>query len=680
MVTLPILTRLAIAGYGLFPGEPAGTGIDRSFEPGLTLIAGINGLGKTTLLTAILRALTGPFDLTGDGPPPEMGVSMPERPVALRRKPAAFFRQRVADEARDATVALDATFGDRVVNITRRLDDLALIELKVGGELRAHSGSRADREEAFQSELADLMGLGSFADVLLLLHHLMLFQEDRPGALWDENAQRQILRALFLEKADSIRVAELERLVQTADSQARNIQTRITATEKDLRDALRLEAANLADAAHLEAEQKLLDADLAEQRRVDVALEDLEGERRRVRLELERAKIAQEEATGAVERIKYSALATLYPSMEEASRLVIARILTQGRCLVCDSDAEAKRQELEAMLAEGRCPACGAPPDEQHNVVGQHKFEQAKLDAAQAAAKLADDEVEAKSGRLREAGESHRALTVKAAMLRGQIDDRLSRNARLRRNLPGGVTSQEIRNALTTLRRQHREWSTTLATHVLDLSTLLGDKEGAISTRAHGIIDSFAELTGRLLAEPARLAEVELQPRYTQAQDAVAGARLHFPAFKAEMTAANRTGYVRRDDTSDVSESQRELIDLAFRLALVRSAAPDAGATFVMETPEASLDGIAMGRVGAAMAEFAADRDNRLIVTSNLSNAGLITALFGGRLAPEEDAGPRRRRTLNLLRTAAPNRALVGDRAAYERLLEEALTGRDGNS
>lgn len=675
MVNLPVLTRLQITDYGLFPGYPRGSGIDRPFDAGVTIIAGINGLGKTTLLTAILRALTGPFDLTGDGVPTEMGVSIPDAAVRLKRKAVSFFKQRVADEALNAVVRLTATFGAKTFVVARSLADLSLIKCEIDGVEAICAGSRDDRELAYQRSIADLMGLASFVDVLLVLHHVVMFQEDRPGALWDENAQRQILRALFLAKDDARRVAELERLVQSADSQARNINARITATHDELQRARKLEAGSGAAVAQLEAEQKLLDAEIVEKARLENVLSELEQERLTVRREHEKAKIVREEASGAVERIKYSALANLYPAMDDASRLVIARILTKAKCLVCDADAPSKRDELEALLAEGMCPSCGAPPDQQHNVVGKYKFEQAKLDLAREQSRLADLEETAKGRRLADIGTAYESTLTRALELGGSIADRRARHHRLRAQLPGGQPSSEIETALTTLRRQHDEWKTKLAGHLRDLTDILRDKEELISSRAADVLKNFAELSGKLLAEPARLAEVKLTPRYTQSEGAGGGSRLSFPAYKAEMVAANRPDFVRRDDPTDVSESQRELIDLAFRLALVRVAAPGTPATFIMETPEASLDGVAMERVGQALGDFAANSDNRLIVTSNLSNAGLITSLFGGKALSPGDADSRRARLLDLLRVAAPNRALERDRAAYEKLLDEAVTG-----
>ena len=48
MVRLPVLTELKVTDYELFPGDPPDSGIAWSFRRGPTVIAGINGLGKTT--------------------------------------------------------------------------------------------------------------------------------------------------------------------------------------------------------------------------------------------------------------------------------------------------------------------------------------------------------------------------------------------------------------------------------------------------------------------------------------------------------------------------------------------------------------------------------------------------------------------------------------------------------
>ena len=143
------------------------------------------------------------------------------------------------------------------------------------------------------------------------------------------------------------------------------------------------------------------------------------------------------------------------------------------------------------------------------------------------------------------------------------------------------------------------------------------------------------------------------------------------------MTAANRPGRTRRTTPTDVSESQRELVDLAFRLALLSTATKHGSGSLIFETPESSLDGVAMEQVGGALADFANHGDNRLIVTSNLTNVQMISAIFGGPADSERTLCQRYVRTLNLLEEAMPNRAVVANRARYEKIIAQSLRGTE---
>jgi hypothetical protein len=136
-----------------------------------------------------------------------------------------------------------------------------------------------------------------------------------------------------------------------------------------------------------------------------------------------------------------------------------------------------------------------------------------------------------------------------------------------------------------------------------------------------------------------------------------------------------------RRTRSEVSMSQGEFIDLAFRLALVGVASEEGPASMIFDAPEASLDALFMRRAGAFLAQFTNENPaNRLIVTSNLTNADMIPALFGAYEPEEGDPQPkpiprdeRRQRVIDLLAQAAPTSAvaLVGDR--YRDLLDKAL-------
>ena len=63
MIRFPVFDSLNVNDFGLYPGTKQAPGLSCTFKPGLTLVLGANGLGKTTLITVLFRLLTGPFDI-----------------------------------------------------------------------------------------------------------------------------------------------------------------------------------------------------------------------------------------------------------------------------------------------------------------------------------------------------------------------------------------------------------------------------------------------------------------------------------------------------------------------------------------------------------------------------------------------------------------------------------------
>ena len=671
MVRLPVLTEFRVMDYELFPGDPPGSGICWSFQQGVTVFAGINGLGKTTLLMMILRSFTGPYDLTQEGASQYLNVTLPENPVRLKASHLGAFRSRVSDAAANARVVLSARVGESVITIRRRLHNLSLESLTIDEQPVKLPGTAAAREVAYQSILTELIGLGSFVDVLLVLHHVILFYESRPGALWDTNAQRHLLRALCLDQDDAKHVAKLERQLQSADSRARNVRARITSTEKRFRKALRQESEAEGVQATLAAELKILDAELREAERLEGEIRQLDDLRKGARLAHERAKIEREEADGAVERLKYTALLRHFPSMDETTRLVLSRIMTDGRCIACNAPALEKQTELEQQVAWGCCPICGSEPDTQDNVFAPHKFEQTRMERERERATRAKREEAAQLAELKKFAAKYSKTLLQWESVRESIRARQEKSQWLRRRLPDTVTSREYKNELRSLRREHDRWQTLRLSRLKELRTLFAERRDAITAKSDDLRRVFADLVEVLLVEKVRLVQIQLEPRYLEAPGE-SGNRVEVPAYVAEMTAATRPGLTRRNDPREVSESQRELIDLAFRLALVEVFG--GASTFAMETPESSLDGISMERVGRALAEFASRDGNRLVVTSNLTNSSIVTTMFDV-TESDVDAVSRMQRVLNLLNVAAPNRALMENKERYEVLLAEVVGG-----
>ena len=666
MVALPVFTSFKIENFDLFPGVDGEGKISHVLDHGVTLVAGINGLGKTTLLVTFLRLMTGPYDLTQAGIP-IVGSTLPENPVGLSREALRFFAQRVADDAKDATAELSAQFGPHELFVKRRLQNLQLVEATIDGE----SLPILD-ETHYQHSICKLMDLSSFVDVLLVLHHTVFFPEGRPGALWDRNAQRQLLRAILLPPPLAAKISELERQVGSADSAARNLNSVLGPQRRRLEEAKAAQVAAPSVRATVKSKQALLAAAEARRSVLDERRETLQAERRAVQLDYERAKIEREESSRAVERLKYESLSRVFPKLEDAALLTVLTLLAKGDCLVCGAHAEHARAHMEAELANGTCPVCHSPPSQQANVIAAHEVEQSRLERLQHRARQAEEQEISLSNRFSELNAEYddvlnqiKAMSSEISDLEGDLrtlDAKLPRPTKEIESLELQVASMEETLAGHRARRAER------ASELREAHKLVQD--AAIEKTAI-LEDAFAHYADGLLSEEAALVRDNIDAGIAQAEE-----QFEVPSFYADMSSAGRPGMSRRRSPNDVSESQRELIDLAFRFSLLEAADAKGFSTLVMETPEASLDELAMERVGFALHSFGAMGVNRLIATSNLTNAGMIAWLFGGPTKKKSELAARHASTVNLLVLGAKNRALQDDSAGrYPALLEKALRG-----
>ena len=132
------------------------------------------------------------------------------------------------------------------------------------------------------------------------------------------------------------------------------------------------------------------------------------------------------------------------------------------------------------------------------------------------------------------------------------------------------------------------------------------------------------------------------------------GIRIEFPVFELDLASASYLSPVRRSGPEEVSESQREFIDLSFRMALMEAAAAESGGTLVIDAPESSLDAVFVRRAAEVLARFGnADEMNRLVVTSNLTDGDLVPRLL-------ERCGfdSREQRIVDLFEIAEPTAAV----------------------
>src|SRR5579871_3739190 len=147
VIHFPIIRRLEIENYQLFQNDKS-DGISHAFPRGVHAVVGINGLGKTTLLSILYRALLGPKDQSKSD---EAGLLGSQHELSTWRN-RRFFRDRVADEAKDAIVEVDVQLGKQLVTLRRRLYDLEVVHLAVdGAEIDAS-------QDAYEAKVVEISG------------------------------------------------------------------------------------------------------------------------------------------------------------------------------------------------------------------------------------------------------------------------------------------------------------------------------------------------------------------------------------------------------------------------------------------------------------------------------------------------------------------------------------------
>jgi hypothetical protein len=666
----PVLQHLKVTNYRLFPGSPEVPGIDFAFHDGISLLAGINGLGKTTLINMIFRLLVGAFELPKDSGAGKFGSAAKANVVPWAGR-TTYFPQRVADRAKDATAQLSFRIGNVSFHIVRSLANLRLLECRRNGVELVLSPN----EDAYRAALCEAADAGQFVDFLTAVKYLTFFNEERRDILWDEQAQRQFFRILFTRPEEARAWIEVEQQIASADSRARNISASVFQLDQDLRAGERLLVNNAGVDARLAAEQALLDADLKRKAELEEQAEKFDGEIRMMRRDLERAKLFEDAARQSVEEIRFSRLGALFPTLNETARYILTQLHADGRCLACEQHTPDAQARLQGALEAGLCVVCGsdlaASPRQADGIIAsasdqdladaKQRYEAASI---QRETLFDDERTLDQSWRmtLKELGEINTALNTRKAdveALRSQLPPDPEDLAKLRSSI------QELRER-EEIEKRKRQGAEAV------YGTLLATVNERIETATHRVSGFFQTLIERFLEERCSLTFQMISDRPSQS-----GRFFQYPSLRFEMTAAAFEGEQIRQSPDDVSESQREFIDLAFRMALAEAAAADGAMSMVIETPEASLDAIFMGRAAEMFRAFA-EGPRSMIVTSNLTSSVMIPALMGTPTTDDVEIDRRRRRVLNLLQVAAPNAAVRHHFRQYDDFLEAGLRGHAG--
>lgn len=618
MISFPICEQLDIMGYGLYPGESGNHELKIDFRPGLTLILGANGLGKTTLITLLFRMLTGPADLRLRGGE-AMGTSSLDA-IDITSEKRREFAQRVRDGADSASATLTFSLGSSTIKVTRALRNLQIQALSIdGAELTSD-------ESTYISEVCLRAGVYAFGDFLLLLRQLIFYFEDRRSLVWDTIAQRQILRTLFLVPEEAKQWSHLERIALKLDSELRNIQAVMTREERRTDNTVKRQVNVSEIRIQLETAEKIIRNDVLRQEFLGLRAAELDSILTGHRLSKLRAEQTADGAKRNVERAQLSVIERAFPSIDESMRYIFAQLVSDGICRACGQKSHSAVERMYKNLENRLCAICDHPlPD--GNVVSAAELSTKRIEVARDEARNAYQHLLSIERVYKETHAEYSGVQLELAELSNRIDQQYQKIRSLTKQLPPEEASiREAQNSVESLRFRVEALRAQLAEAQANFSEFVGIRTRRMHNIAEELKSAFSKYAEGFLLEKISLSWSPIQQKVGQFRD---NPFIEFPAFGLDITGSDFPEPVRRDGPEQVSESQREFIDLAFRMALIEVSAANSDGTLVIDAPESSLDAVFVKRAANVLGRFAtAGNNNRLIVTSNILSGDLLPELI----------------------------------------------------
>lgn len=603
-LNFPTLNRLTLRNFSLFTSAPE---VSEQLRPGVFCLAGANGLGKSTFLSAANFALTGLV--------PDPGLkfqSVDEYYKNSRDFAREYFTGRISEDDRDAAeVSLEFVIGDNLYTLTRGLFDGAeeLRQVTVQSTAEVHVDgvdlSEADRHTQYAESIVKDIGLASFEQFAFLQHFILTFDERRHLLFWDSRVLEQALFLAFgVDPAAAKRADVLRREAEKADSLARNANWQATEVRKKMKD-LASTAEDLASGAaddiasehkavtkQLEVAQRTVDRLEAHQRDLGLELATLSSRQASLRLDY------QEEFA---RRIGTRTHVTHHPLVTDS--------LEHSSCGLCGATGAAVVSEVRKRSHSEDCPLCGTTVESPR---------QRPKDIT----------------RLRE-------LDASISQNKSKLEQVAKGLQRLQAELPSAQNARE--HAASAVRAFEKENYSSL---IQNFSADSGGGVGPIIDAYKAQMTEFLEAKKRhylkrddrrrelralqrVLEQRYSAAEEEFVPMFRQLAFQFLGLDLdvRMDARAAPATLVLEVKNQARRQHHQLSESQRFFIDIALRMALVQFMSGDvASATLCVDTPEGSLDIAYENRAGSMLALFV-QRGFKVLMTANINSSRLLLAL-----------------------------------------------------
>ncbi|GAA4437339.1 hypothetical protein GCM10023091_16410 [Ravibacter arvi] len=598
---LPTIEKVEIKNFSLYKKVDL---IEIDLTKEVYCLAGANGLGKSTFITIINYCLTGI-------------VKNPSRKFTWYNEIPKFYNQskgfasiyfdgRISEENYEsAEVSIEFLIGLNRYRITRgffepdQLRSFSKLDESTG-EIINFNEIELDLNEVYKEHFTKDIQLSQFDQFVFIQTFVLTFDETHQLLFWDESLIERVLYLFFGVDSEKAKLADKHRKEYNKfDSTFRNLQWQITKTRNELNNILK----SISHDSDLDPNELKL---YEEHKSLSEEVDEIDKVIDRLMLEIKDCDLAISDFL-----LKSSTLRGEY-------EILFSNSLTEEVPLE-------KNTEIIKILYDLKV-----------RIYSSKNYEDLIQDLINALTKLKNQESENKSN-----DEYFKKLS--------KIDSELS-------SFSKEITS--IQNRKTRLLEEQTE--------KLEKSKYINDRIREIEreneneirkiSRIRKTVD-YSELTRSYEEQIARyttqkdessykrsLARKELQKLEKDLNQGYINAESIFiPIFNdyarsflgldvsIELSASTKGTNLslhiedsRRQDSFKLSESQRYFIDIALRMALIELGTESA--TFLIDTPEGSLDIAYESRAGKMLADFAKEK-HKLIMTANINSSQLLLEL-----------------------------------------------------
>jgi DNA repair exonuclease SbcCD ATPase subunit len=604
-LNLPRVNRLVLRDFSLYTAQPS---IDITFNDGVFCLAGANGLGKSTFLSALNFAVTGRVS-----DPSRTFQSINEYYRHTADFSSEFFAGRIRPSDHETAEAyVEMSVGKQSYRLTRGMfepDELRSLEIlqEDGSSLvQADHPSNADLHALYTGHIANDVGLHTFEQFVFLQLFVFTFDERRHLLFWDNKVlERTLFIAFGMDQKDAELADELARGADRADSLVRNTNWQATDLRKKLEDLQSATGAlSLTDSAPEDIQLRHEDL-VASVDELSSKHQRCEGALKDVLLEISDLSARQSSLRSDYEaefarRFRTSADVEYNP--------VIAASLASGRCELCGSQARTVAAVIRAHLSKNECPLCeqGLAPVPQAGI-GELQTLDEKI--SEIRLQLSDAMKEKSRLDIRSQESASQLAVARTALVAFEAENSsiLDRLARTNSDEP----------AVEAMRRYRKQ-----------IDELLEKKRGHLERR-NRLRKEHASLQ-KGLAQRYDEAEADFVPSFTDLAHRFLGLDLDIRLDAQKASGLNILLEVKssaRREFHQLSESQRFFIDMALRMALIKHmSSKTSKGCFYVDTPEGSLDIAYESRAGDMFASFV-HLGFGIVMTANINSSRLLVSL-----------------------------------------------------